>query len=672
MNLATKLVSLVSRRTLWAEGHVFAISPERIGVLEGIRASVAIGVMLAAAVIFGRPDFAFGAVAAFWNCLCDPLGSRGSRLRVMAFFSVLGAVVMMLASYCAHWGPVASFVALFVLVVLCGLTRSYNAGFGPAPAQAGLLASLAVIIGITSPREISGALTLAGYFLLGSLWTILLTIFVWPIQAKSTAERTLAAIFSRLEDMARFLQGLDKTGEPDRWLTFDTIYRRGVRVSIERGRETTARMASGRERMGAGIDAAARIFATLIALGAYRRNLPHPFDPQSEKPLVDGIEEMLQSLARHPRQMGPQTQTVEQADALLRQVGGDGGLVARAAAYAAKGVVNFARIGKEAAPGTLPAKTTTTKATMFHLDRLVWRHALRVATAVLLAYLVGNWFAVTFSYWAAIAALVVTQPISANTWLRVLERATGSLIGASIAAILIAQISNPLGMVLVIVPLSILVIALRLVSYGAFVIFLTPMFMLLADFIRPAEGLIAARFVNELIGACVGVGASFLLWPERENDILAATISTAVTANMRFASSVLRHGEAHGAVDLDQMQRDAGLASTRLETARERMLLEGRLGLRRQDYLCDVIVALRSICGMAAVLEITASDRSVEQDKLRADRYDALAASLLKTLATSGEDSAPLVLDEDDDLDRAVWQLSLAVQAYATRSAASA
>src|ERR1700743_3282801 len=126
MSIISRLISVVSRRNVRAEGHVFAITPERFAIAEGIHAALAMAPMLCAAVIFDRPEIAFGAVAAFWNCLCDPQGSNSGRLKTMAIFTAMGAVVMPLASYGAHWGFGVSMVTLFVLVFLCGLTRSYK------------------------------------------------------------------------------------------------------------------------------------------------------------------------------------------------------------------------------------------------------------------------------------------------------------------------------------------------------------------------------------------------------------------------------------------------------------------------------------------------------------------------------------------------------------------
>lgn len=119
-----KLVSLVSRRTLRADGHVFAVTPERLAIAEGICASLAMAPMLCSAVYFDRPSIAFGAVAAFWNCLWDPQGSRLERLKAMTSFTAMGAVFMPIASYAAYWGYAVGLATLFILVFLFGLTRS--------------------------------------------------------------------------------------------------------------------------------------------------------------------------------------------------------------------------------------------------------------------------------------------------------------------------------------------------------------------------------------------------------------------------------------------------------------------------------------------------------------------------------------------------------------------
>jgi uncharacterized membrane protein YccC len=663
MTLIGKLVSLVSRRTLRADGHVFAVTPERLAIAEGIRASLAMAPMLCAAMYFDRPSIAFGAVAAFWNCLCDPQGPRLERLRAMASFTAMGAVVMPIASYAAYWGYVVGVTTLFLLVFLCGLTRSYKPSLGPMPAQAGLIASLAVVVGIATPQPLSGAIVYAGYFLLGSAWTVLFCIFFWPIRSPQSARYTLAAIFGRLEDMVGFLELLDSRPATDTsgWIDFDTVYRRGVRLSIERGRALAVHGLRN-DHLGAGIDAAGRVFSALIAIGHTQRTSSVAFDYESRILLRD-LRQLLQSVAAQAQQGLPAPQTLlAQAHALLLQTESCTGQAASAVSFATKAIV---RLGDhEHALSTVPETLPFAAVRGFSIEALVLRHALRVAIASALAFMIGTAMSVTYAYWGAIAAIVVTQPISANTWLRVLERASGSLIGGMIAVILLMTLPGPVAMTLAILLLAVVTVALRLVNYGLFVVFLTPMFMLLSDFIKPAEGLAVARLVNEFVGACVGVAASFLLWPQKGREVLTAAVSDAISANMKFASAALRMGG--GSTEtLDRLQREAGLASSRLEVARERMLLEGQWRSARLEHLRDLTVALRAVCGAAAVIEVLQNGEPDAHARDRASQYDAVTAELLDILRSRmARPSTQFCNMPVDDLEQAIQHLMIAFDTY--------
>jgi len=666
MTIIGKFVSLVSRRTVRAEGHVFAITPERIGIAEGMHAALAMAPMLCAAAMLGRSDIAFGAVAAFWNCLCDPQGSRSQRLKAMAIFTAMGVVVMPLASYAAHWGFAVSIVSLFVLVFLCGLTRSYKPSLGPMPAQAGLIASLAVVIGIASPEPLAAALAHGGYFLLGSAWTMLFCIVLWPIPFPQSAGFTLATIFGRLADMAGFLESLDSRPGMDvqRWIEFDTVHRRGVRMAIERGRALAAHDVRTGPDLGPGVDAAGRVFSALIAIGHVRRNAAIAIDnDDGSQPLLPALRQLLQNVVAHAQRERPiPDQLIALAHALLQQTAERTGPVASAVALAARAIAHLAdrRYALAMDSGTpSPAAPSALK-----IERLVWVHALRVAVASVLAFMIGTSLSVTFAYWGAIAAIVVTQPLSANTWLRVLERACGSLIGGMIAAVLLTSLSSPVAVTFGILLLAAVTVALRLVNYGLFVVFLTPMFMLMSDFIHPAQGLIVARLTNEFVGACVGVAASFLLWPTKESNALNAAISAAISANMAFASAALRmSGGSTGA--LDQLQREAGLASSRLEVTRERMLLEGQRRSARLDQLQNLTVATRMVCGAAAVIEVLRNGKPDAHDQERANRYDQMTARLIDALtSTESMQLTPSSEAPADDLEQAVQHLATAFDRY--------
>jgi ElaB/YqjD/DUF883 family membrane-anchored ribosome-binding protein len=381
MIILGKLVSLVSRRTLRAEGHVFAITPERIAIAEGIHASLAMAPLLFAAALLDRPGIAFGAVAAFWNCLCDPQGAKLERLKAMISFTAMGAVVMSIASYAAHWGYAVGIATLFVLVFLCGLTRSYKPSLGPMPAQAGLIASLAVVIGIASPQPLPGALENAGYFLLGSAWTMLFCVFLWPIPFRKPACYTLATIFGRLEDMAASLESLDSRPGMDMegWVEFDTVYRRGVRMSIERGRALAAHDVRNGPDLGPGIDAAGRVFSALIALGHSRRNAAMAINDESQT-LLQGMRRLLQSVAAHAHQEPPLPDPLmAQAHSLLQQTANRNDHTANAVAFATKAIARLADPEHEIL--TDPETPPRAAARGVTIEPLVLRHALSTRPA---------------------------------------------------------------------------------------------------------------------------------------------------------------------------------------------------------------------------------------------------------------------------------------------------
>ena len=169
-----------------------------------IHSALAMAPMLCAAAIPGSSGYRFRSRRGVLELLCDPQGSRSQRLKAMTIFTAMGVVVMPLASYAAHWGlcrqhghPVYPGLPLWTDTVLQALARAH-AGAGGVDCLARGRDRIA------SPEPLAAALAHGGYFLLGSAWTMLFGIFLWPIPFPQSAGFMLATIFGRLEDMAGF------------------------------------------------------------------------------------------------------------------------------------------------------------------------------------------------------------------------------------------------------------------------------------------------------------------------------------------------------------------------------------------------------------------------------------------------------------------------------------
>ncbi|MDB5653480.1 MAG: hypothetical protein JWQ94_1093 [Tardiphaga sp.] len=666
MQIGTRLLILVSRWTRWTEGQAFAFTPEQIGVVEGLRASFAIAAILAADLWLQVPDFAWGAVAAFWTCLCDPGGSEKSRLKVLTGFAVFGTAIVFAACYGAHWGPFAGGGVLACLVLLCGLTRSYQPGFGPMPPQIGLIAAIAAVVAIASPRSFSQALEACTCFLIGSLWAVLLCVYLWRTQPDAPVRRALITIFARLDDMAASLLRLDARADvtPEQWSAFRNDHLRSVRIAIERGREAVARLPVANVRYRLGIDTAGRVFAALLALGHHRAAIGKAMDPDLERPLVEGLRSILETALDQLAGREPDGHSLlRRATGLASRAKTHPGLVGKSVAASAEAVADLGRHWQQPDRGAR-ASAGPSAGFAIKISAPVWRHALRMTVAVSISYAIGTWLDLTFSYWGTIATLVIMQPLGANTRLRIIERATGSIIGGVLTAVLISKLTGPVEMLIFIAPLSAAVIALRLVNYTLFLVFLTPMFVLVSDFIHPASHLISARAINEVIGAGVGLIGSLVLWPDKQSATLDGLVLAALTANLRFAAAALRAGP--DALDaVEPQRRDAGVTSSRAEAARQRALLERRFGSSRLDHLTVIFHRLRAVCGAATVLAIMKQTEPSDDDRARAGRYDALAALLEQQIRGVEHPIVPSALPDipgQDDLDSAVRSLVAAIQ----------
>src|ERR1700692_3774809 len=257
--------SLVYRLSRWLESYSFASTPERVGIMEGLRAATSVAAMVLAALWLHSQILSWGAFAAFLVFLRDPGGSFALRLRTMGGFALGGTLVAWIASSAASVSPIVAGVAPLPLIFLSSLSRTY----GPAAAQAGMLVCVVAVVAVAFPRRPEAALMLAAVFLLGSVWALALCLVVWRIHPHAPARRVVASVFGRLSDMTSGLlaHGERPTMSTAEWHAFNAEHRRSMRTAIERARGIVTSLEIGPARYRFEIAQADRIFAGLIAVG---------------------------------------------------------------------------------------------------------------------------------------------------------------------------------------------------------------------------------------------------------------------------------------------------------------------------------------------------------------------------------------------------------------------
>lgn len=134
--------------------------------------------------------------------------------------------------------------------------------------------------------------------------------------------------------------------------------------------------------------------------------------------------------------------------------------------------------------------------------------ALRQTAGVVWVYYTAMAFGLGYPYWASMAVIVVLQGGARITWTRGLERIIGSLLGGSVALILLNATHNEAILSLVGIMLAAVAIALRSVNYTVFVVFLTMLFIIVTEMLQPGTGIASARILDNAVGSIAAMAGS--------------------------------------------------------------------------------------------------------------------------------------------------------------------
>ena len=614
-----------TRFARWLQFRSFAFEIERLGVVEGLRAATAVAVMVWVSQILHEPLFAWGAFAAFWTCLADPGGSDRLRLKIMVGFALIGTMIAALISTIAGIGVSTAAPVLFAVVLLCMLGRMFGPHFG----LVGVLASVVAVVAVDYPNPPENALKLAAIFLIGCLWALTLCLVLWRVHPHRPARRAIAAVYRDLGYMIADLEAVCR-GEAHVNDHRHAEHRRALRSTIERARSTIFHIAAGhrngtaRRGLTAWIDGGDRLFAGLIALEYDVEERPEQNDFTALSELLKPLPGLIEELAHQAQNKKPDwlqiQQTIRHFEIYATYTNG---LYGRVAAYWAKALQDLINGWQNRAAAASESDEASVSGALLSQPVAALRHAMRVALAVIIAYGVSVMLHLPYSYWATMAVVVVMQPQATMTWPRMLERMLGSIFGGVLAAALWLAAPAPAVLALVIFPLAAGCIAFRSVNYTLHVLFLTPLFVLVADLIDPGHGtgIAMARALNNVLGSGLGFVACLAFWPEQDKQPFAAKLAEAVEANFAYAALA---AELKADTDaLEAARRKAGITTSAAEVIRERMVLEGRRQHAKLDEAAALLASLRRLAGASTAAWLS-------QDPARSDgeRYQALKQDL--------------------------------------------
>jgi uncharacterized membrane protein YccC len=595
-----------------------------VSIAEGVRAALSVAVIIGISDWLDQPLLLVAALGSLLTCMGDVGGPIRRRVPILLSFAVLGAALtglMGLARAGGFWVALPVGVAgLFCLQ----MARIY----GQAGLQMGGLLSAVLVLGLDRPLSLQEAATLGLLFLAGGLWAVLLTMVIWRTHPFLPARRAVAQAYFALAEMVADLRALIAGGTVDEaaWERHARAHRGSVRDTIEAARDETLEavraMGAANNRSAQSLirlEAADQIFGAMIALSEHlEQNIAarqacdrvlRRLRPLlvilgrvgvDEAVKIDPLRRSVAQLAEDVRALPPgwpERGILETVVERLR--------IAATLAVPADYVPGTGLDGRR--PSLRRRVLGPLKANMAW-QSLPLRHALRAIAvgAPALAYTL-IWFN-PYAHWLTITIVVTMQPYFAATFTRALERIGGTVLGGVLAALVGVFCHSPLSMLIALFPLCVLALAVRTVSFGLFMVGLTPLVVLLVEFSEPGQSewvVLAMRTGFTLAGGLLALAGCYVLWPSWEPQRLRQEIANGIAAHGRYAEAELSYllGEADAAA-AERARRAAGLSTNNIEASVSRAMLEPIHTARdRLEAAMVIDAALRRLAGRLSAMQ---------------------------------------------------------------------
>jgi uncharacterized membrane protein YccC len=283
--------------------------------------------------------------------------------------------------------------------------------------------------------------------------------------------------------------------------------------------------------------------------------------------------------------------------------------------------------------------------------------ALRLGVAIAVAGAAGELLRAEHPTWIPLSAAAVLQGTNvALARQRALHRAVGTAIGVVLAAGVLSVQPGLAGLVILVAVFQALTEALILISYGAAVVCITSLSLLLLEIagIGAVDGLLDARLLDTALGCAIGLACGLAIWPRRSRMRLAAVQAQAI----RAASAALRHGLSgvRDEAERRRRRRDVHVAVLALDAAQRDATGDAvGVGAGRSDLRWPVTHAIERLADVAMALPAGADGRPPVDDR-ELGELDVLLGELADRVdgGTRGQVPAPPPLEDWPRTRRAV------------------
>lgn len=576
-------------------GDVVALNHVKPKYANGVRTALAVGVPLAAAVLFDRHGYhaLFPVVGALFVAVNDPGGRYSDRA-----ISVIGAAILF--TFSVFVGSVTgdnlwlSAPMLFVWAFVGG----YALGISGAPM--GIRA--AVLFAVASSRAslpIEEALNAAGLVAAGCVWASFLSLVLWPIRPFLAVRAAVSALYRHVGETARLSSRAIEGGFPEEVVARVDEQRRSLRVLLTAAvNATTVRRTNiavnapfnqalllltlHAERLAV-VDIALsenartsrlddaqrdRLVAVYVAVADGCEHLADALETRGGGPWQRVLDEMLATVRDRvlelQKRCSRETRTISlsiQAQAMLDVLSMSAGdLTGSRTERTSLDATTSIRHPFHAAPGSLWNKVRGNAS----LDSFALRTGLRVGVvgaAVVVLHELTGW---REGLWVTVTVLILMKPEMGDTFVRGGQLLVGTLIGAVLAAALVVLLADdPVALLAASIVLAFAMASFLPINYFVWAVCVTPFVILMRGLDEPGDWHLAVlRAGNATLGAFIALASTLLLWPNRRRREVAPLLTTLLLAIRDYAAAALNM---EPALKLRGLRQAAWRADTNLQ-----------------------------------------------------------------------------------------------------------
>jgi len=282
---------------------------------------------------------------------------------------------------------------------------------------------------------------------------------------------------------------------------------------------------------------------------------------------------------------------------------------------------------------------------------LLFRHALRMAIALVAGYAALHAIHPEQGYWVLLTTVFVCQPNYGATRIKLVQRISGTVLGLVIGWALFDLFPSQPVQALFAVVAGVVFFATRSTRYTLATAAITLMVLFCFNQVGDGYGLIWPRLFDTLLGSLIAAAAVFLILPDWQGRRLNQVVANTLSCNSDYLRQIMHQYDSgkHDDLAYRLARRNAHNADAALSTTLSNMLLEP--GHFRKDaetgfrFLILSHTLLNYLSGLGAHRESLPDDAS---DALLERAAEQLAASL-DDLATALAQNKPVAIYSEEE-----------------------